>query len=103
MKHRVRHDLGQAESKKVAEAALKSYSERFAQYSPSYRWVTDHRANLGFSAKGISLSGSLEILVDGFDLDLEVPFLLRPFKGKAIGVIEEEIRHWVQKSKVGEI
>jgi hypothetical protein len=36
-------------------------------------------------------------------MSLDVPFLLRPFKGKALGVIEEEIRRWVAKGEAGDI
>jgi hypothetical protein len=103
MKHRVPHDLGQEKARKVTEAAWKSYSERFAKYSPTCSWVTDNKANIGFTAKGITLKGTIEVLDVGIDLELEVPFLLRPFKGTAISVIEEEIQKWIQKCKAGEI
>ena len=36
-------------------------------------------------------------------LDLDVPFLLKPFKSKALEVIEREIKVWVAKAKRGEI
>jgi hypothetical protein len=29
-----------------------------------------------------------------------VPFLLRPFKSQALGVIEGEINEWIKKAKV---
>jgi hypothetical protein len=32
-------------------------------------------------------------------MDLDVPFLLRPFQGKAISVIEGEIKEWLAKEK----
>ena len=37
------------------------------------------------------------------EMDLDVPFVLRPFKGKAMGVIEEEIKKWIAKAKAGEL
>jgi hypothetical protein len=36
-------------------------------------------------------------------MDLDVPLLLRPFKSTALGVIEEEIRKWIDKAKNGQI
>jgi putative polyhydroxyalkanoate system protein len=102
MKHSVQHSLGRDQARKVAEAAIKSYSERFSDYSPTSAWSGD-TANIGFSIKGVSLKGSIEVAASEFTMELEVPFLLRPFKGKALGVIEEEIRRWIDKSKAGEI
>ena len=31
--------------------------------------------------------------------DIDVPFLLRPFKSQALGVIEGEINEWIKKAK----
>jgi hypothetical protein len=101
MKHTVHHGLGQDRAKQVAEAALQSYAERFSQYSPKSSWASATRADISFSVKGMSLTGSLEIRDKDFELDLEVPFLLRPFKGTALSVIEDEIKKWVAKAQSG--
>jgi Putative polyhydroxyalkanoic acid system protein (PHA_gran_rgn) len=103
MKHTVEHDLGREKAKKVAEAAWNSYSARFSNYSPSCQWESENKANIGFNVKGVSLKGSLEVNEHDIALDLDVPFLLRPFKGQALKVIEEEIRNWIGKSKAGQI
>ena len=103
MKHTVTHDLGQDKAKRVAQAAFDAYKARFAEYQPKANWVNDRRADISFSVKGISLKGSMEVGPSTIDMDLDVPFLLRPFKGKAMGVIEEEIRKWIGKAKAGEI
>lgn len=103
MKHIVSHDLGRDRAKQVAEAAWGSYSDRFANYSPSVHWENDYLANIGFNVKGVSLKGALEVNERDIALDLDVPFLLRPFKGQALRVIEEEIRRWITKAKAGEI
>jgi hypothetical protein len=103
MKHIVAHDLGREQAKRVAEAAWNSYSARFANYSPSCQWENENKANIGFNVKGVSLKGSLEVNPNDIALDLDVPFLLRPFKGQALKVIEEEIRNWIGKAKAGQI
>jgi hypothetical protein len=103
MKHRVPHDLDPATARKVAEKAWESYSERFAKYKPTMAWVRENEARIGFRAKGISLSGVLELAEGAIDMDLEVPLLLRPFKKTAIDVIEQEIRKWVAKAKNGDL
>jgi hypothetical protein len=103
MKHSVPHDLGRDKAKTVAEAAFSSYKEKFAKYSPQSNWVNDRRATISFSVKGVTLNGSMEVTDHSIDMELDVPFLLRPFKGKALGVIEKEIQAWVRKAKAGEL
>ncbi len=103
MKHNVQHGLGKAKAKEVAQKAFASYSERFQNYQPKANWVRDDKAEISFSVKGMSLTGSLEVDDENIGMELDVPFLLRPFKGKALGVIEEEIQKWVAKAKSGEL
>jgi hypothetical protein len=103
MKHAVPHDLGPERAKKVAEAALSSYAQKFAKYQPQASWTSDTRANISFTVKGMSLKGALEVRSNAIEMDLDVPFLLRPFQGTAIGVIEGEIKEWIAKAKAGEI
>jgi len=103
MKHLVHHGLGQERAKQVADSALKSYAEKFSQYSPRSTWSSPTRADISFSVKGMTLNGSLDIKDKDYELDLDVPFLLRPFKGTALSVIEEEIQKWVSKAKSGEV
>ena len=103
MKHAVPHDLGQDLAKKVAESAFASYAQKFSKYEPKATWVTPARANISFSVKGMTLSGSLEVSSTAIEMDLDVPFLLKPFKGTAISVIEEEIKSWLAKEKKGEV
>ena len=101
MKHRVEHDLDVGTARKVTEKAWESYRERFAKYNPTMAWDNDRRANVGFKAKGLSITGSLELVEGAIEMDLEVPFLLRPFRKTALDVIENEIRAWVEKAKSG--
>jgi hypothetical protein len=103
MKHSVRHDLGKEGAKRVAELALNSYAQRFQQYAPSVGWASPDRATIGFSVKGVSLKGALEVKDHSFELELDVPFLMRPFQGKAVSIIEEEIQHWIEKSRNGQL
>ena len=103
MKHSVPHDLTQSLAKRAAETALEKYAERFSEYNPQVSWTGDNRADIKFSVKGVSLGGFLEVGPKAIDMDLDVPFLLRPFKNKALGVIEKEINKWVGKAKAGEL
>lgn len=99
----IKHDLDVATAKKATEKAFAGYKERFAEYNPTADWVTDTRAEIGFSAKGMKLDGAVELHPGEIHLELDVPFLLKPFRKKALSVIEEQINMWVQKAKDGEL
>lgn len=101
--HVIRHDLDVATAKKATEKAFAGYKERFASYQPTANWVSDNRAEIGFSAKGIKLSGAVEIREGEIGLELEVPLLFRPFRKKALEIIEGEIEEWVERAKAGEL
>ncbi len=99
MKHAVPHDLGFERAKQVTESAWESYSQRFSSYNPTMSWTSDRRAKIGFNVKGANLEGAIEVGDSKIELELEVPFLLKPFRGKAISVIEGEIKEWIAKAK----
>ena len=103
MKHAVPHDLGVEKAKAVADAAFESYKKKLAKYNPESNWASDRRAQISFSVKGITLKGAVEVQEKSIDMELDVPFILRPFRGKALGLIESEIRKWIEKAKVGKI
>ncbi|MET0592575.1 MAG: polyhydroxyalkanoic acid system family protein [Polyangiaceae bacterium] len=103
MKHQIAHDLDSNLAKEAAIRAFDAYKQRFANYNPTIDWANDRKARIGFSVKGVKLEGSIDILPKAIELDLDVPFLFRPFKGKAIEVIEREVRTWLDKAKKGEL
>jgi len=103
MKHQIAHDLESNLAKEAAVRAFEAYQKRFANFSPTMDWVANNKARIGFSVKGVKLEGSIDILPRAIELDLDVPFLFRPFKGKAIEVIEREVRNWLAKAKNGEL
>jgi len=102
MKHSVPHDLGAEQAKKVTLAAIDAYTTKFAKYNPAARWDSDTRCVVAFKAKGIGVEGKVTILERSIDMELDVPFLLKPFQGQAIGIIEREVRVWIEKARRGE-
>jgi hypothetical protein len=103
MKHEIAHDLDANLAKKVAIHAFEAYQRRFSSYEPKMEWVGDQDARIDFNVKGMKLQGSIGIRPRAIELDLDVPFVLRLFKGKAIGVIEREVQNWIGKAKRGEL
>lgn len=103
MKHTIPHDLDRPLAIKATKKALESYQERFAEYNPTADWTAENAADIAFSVKRVSLGGHVEVNADNISLELEVPFMLRPFKAKAISVIEKEIQGWIERAKNGEL
>jgi hypothetical protein len=103
MKHQIPHDLDEKLAKEAAVRAFEAYQKRFAEYDPKVDWVSDRDARIQFNVKGMKLQGTMGILPRAIELDLDVPFLLRPFKGTALGVIEREVQTWLDKAKRGEL
>jgi Putative polyhydroxyalkanoic acid system protein (PHA_gran_rgn) len=103
MKHVIRHHLDIPTAKKVTDRAFSEYSKRYPQYEPKFHWVNDRRAEVSFNAKGVKLKGAMEVAEREIDLELDVPFLLRPFQKTAVEVIEREVKVWIGKAEAGEI
>jgi hypothetical protein len=103
MDHKVKHALGRPLAKKATEAALKAYAAEYAEYEPRVTWADEHTARVTFNVKGMTLKGEVGVHEHDISLDLDVPFLFRPFKAKALEVIEREIRKWIEKAKNGEL
>ncbi|HEY5959312.1 MAG TPA: polyhydroxyalkanoic acid system family protein [Polyangiaceae bacterium] len=99
MKHEIPHDLGQAKAREITDKALEAYRVRFAEYDPKLNWKTERSAEIGCTIKGMKIGGSIEVSERAITLDIDVPFLLRPFKGMAVDVIEGEIRKWLTQAK----
>jgi len=103
MKHQIAHDLDEKTAKEVAVRAFESYQKRFASYQPTMQWTNDKNARIEFNVKGLKLSGIIGIAPKAIELELEVPFVFRLFKNKALDVIEREVQNWIGKAKRGEL
>ena len=98
MKHAVHHGLDDATAKDVAGQAFAAYATRYSEYEPRANWVSDHRCEISFRVKGISLRGVVALVPGAIEVDLEVPLVFRPFRKKAIARIEREIRSWIARA-----
>jgi len=103
MKHSIPHDLGFDLAKKATEKAFDGYRARFADFEPTSTWISNERAEVAFKAKGVRLAGAVTVRANAIDLELDVPFLFKPFQGKAMSVIEGQIQEWVGRAKAGEL
>ena len=103
MRHDVPHNLDDATAKLVADKSLDSYRRQFSEYQPRLTWPSSTRAEIAFKIKGVTLTGSVDLLPGVFAIDMEVPFVFRLFKKKATAVVEREIRKWIAKAERGEL
>ncbi len=103
MKHSVPHDLPLPLAKKAADKALEVYAGRFAEFDPQIAWLTERTAEVTFKALGATLKGSFAISDNDIAMEMDVPMLMRPFRAKAMEVVEQKIREWIDKAKNGEL
>lgn len=103
MKHVIKHDLEPSVARRATQSAFDAYAKRFADYNPKANWLSEDHAKVSFSAKGLTLKGDFQLRPGEILMDLDVPFLLRPFQGRAVKVVEDEIKEWVEKAKRGEV
>ena len=103
MTHDIPHDLSFDLAKLAAEKAAEAYGKRFAEYDYRYKWVSNDRVELGFTVVGKRLEGAMTVKADRLQLEMEVPLMMRPFRGKALEIIEKEAREWMAKAKRGEL
>lgn len=101
--HEIPHDLSLDLAKLAARKAAEAYGERFAEYDYKARWVNETRVELGFTVMGKRLEGAMTVKSSKLQLELDVPFMSRPFQGKAISIIEKEARGWIDKARRGEL
>lgn len=103
MKHTIKHDLPDSLAKLATSKAFEAYQKRFSDFSPSAIWVSENKADIAFSIKGKKLDGSIQLAPGAITLDMDVPFLFKPFEKKAVGVIDEEIQKWIARAKNGDL
>jgi hypothetical protein len=103
VKHRIPHDLDHALARRVTRRALETYRDQFPEYKPQGQWLDEDHARLSISPPGGTLIGDVVVTDDAVELELEVPFLFRPFRKQAIKVIEDEVQEWIARAKAGEL
>jgi predicted LPLAT superfamily acyltransferase len=103
MRHVVVHDLGLILACRTARAASADYAQRFQRFQPRIEWRDERRARVSFQARGLALAGDIELDERSLYLVLDVPLLLRPLQGRAVVIIERELRLWIERARRGEL
>jgi hypothetical protein len=102
VKHTIRHDLPLDLALRTARAAVEHYRTRYARFEPKVRWIDEHKATIAFVAKRVPVEVCVDIRPGAIDIDIEVPFLLRIFRQRAIDRVEADFAGWLTRARAGE-
>ena len=97
MKHVIRHSASLSLAREAAGRAFDSYAQRYPQAQPAIRWLDERRAVVTLSLKGMVLTGNILLADQLVVLELDVPFLLRPFQKQALVIVEREVHSWLER------
>lgn len=103
MRYAVKHDLDGELLHRTIEAAFSSYQQRYPGYDPSLIWTSATQARIGFRARGMAVSGNVDMHPGELDVDLDLPLVFRVFKKRALAVVDAEVQGWIRRAKAGEI
>lgn len=103
MNHSIQHGLDLPTARRVLEKAAESYTARFSEYSPAFHWENETKGIVSFKAMGMTAKGVFTLTDGAMDVSMDVPFVLKPFRTKALDAVEKEVKKWVAKSKAGEL
>lgn len=101
--HRVPHGLPLDLALLATRTALDSYKRRFPKVAPDGEWLSERHGRLWFDAAGKRLEGEIHVDEEAVELRLDVPLVFRPFRKKALEVIEAEIALWIDRARRGEL
>lgn len=103
MKQSIPHHLSLDTVRSATKKALDVYQEKFSEYEAKAVWPSENHADVSFVALGKKLEGTIDLNDKTIDLELDVPFLMKPFQGKAMDIIQKEITKWLGKAERGEL
>jgi hypothetical protein len=103
VKQTIAHDLPMELARLAARAALAHYQARFAHAHITPEWHGADEAVVNFSLRGFHLKPRIRLRPGAIDVEMDVPFLARPFESRARARIGRELALWLEKAKRGEL
>ena len=103
MKHTVAHDLAPELARRAALAALTHFQHRFPNAHIAPKWLSPDEAIVALSVRGFHLKPRIRLRPGAIDVEMEIPFLARPFEARARERIERELVVWIEKAQRGEL
>lgn len=96
-RHLFSHSLDEAGARALIIEAFAHYAERYPTAKLGLHWQSERHAELHGVAKGLKLRARIELMPGTCQLDVDVPFVLRPFQDLAQRAIEREVRRWLER------
>lgn len=97
-RHVFSHPLDNAGARVLIGQAFTHYAERYPSAKLQLKWTSDTHAELCGLARGLKLRARIELQVSRCVLDVDVPFVLRPFQDVAQRAIEREVKRWLERA-----
>ena len=98
MKHSVEHPLEPARARDLLDRALATYREHYAENSVETSWIDERTAAVDFEVTGRRVAGCITVCDDCYDIDLRLPWMLRPFKRRIAESFETELQRWIARA-----
>jgi hypothetical protein len=97
-RHVLPHPLDDAGARALIGQAFSHYAERYPAAKLQLVWTSDTRAELEGLARGLKMKARVELQPGRCLLDVDVPFVLRPFQDLAQRAIEREVKRWLERA-----
>ncbi len=99
MKQTIAHDLSMELARQAANAALADFQRRFPHAHITPEWLSADEAIVAFSIRGFHLNPRIRLRPGAIDVEMDIPFLARPFEGRARARIERELALWLDRAR----
>ena len=94
MKHQVRHELEPESAKELIESLVETYKQHYSEIPVSSSWATQDRMVFDVKVRGRRVEGEIVVCVDSYDFAVDLPWALRPFKGRITSLLDREVARW---------
>ena len=100
-RHGFTHPLDDAGARALIEQAFAHYADRYPSAQLQLVWASATHGELHGLARGLKMKARIELQTSRCVLDVDVPFLLRPFQDVAQRAIEREVKRWLERAAAG--
>ena len=95
MKHAIKHPLSPDRAKKMLDRLFGVYGEHYKEYDLETSWSDEKTAQIGMKVKGREITGQVKVCDDCYEVDIELPAIVRMFKGRIRKELDDTVAEWV--------
>ena len=101
MKHQVQHTLDPQAARDVLDSLVETYKQHYAEIPVASDWPAQDRLEFEVKVRGRQVQGTVHVCADCYDFEVDLPWALRPFKGKIASVLDREVTRWAEARAAG--